>query len=180
MKIIETPISGLYVLEPVIHEDKRGCFLELYNSASFKEIGINNNFVQENLSKSSYGVIRGLHFQKGEYAQAKLATVLKGRVFDVAVDLRKGSSTYGQWYGVELSESNKRLFFIPRGFAHGFSVLSKEAIFTYKCDNFYAPQSEDGINYADPTLAIDWQIKPEDVIVSEQDKIRPFLKDLFL
>lgn len=178
MKIIETPIRGLYVLEPVIHEDKRGCFLELYNSTSFKEIGIENRFVQENLSKSTYGVIRGLHFQKGEYAQAKLATVLKGCVYDVAVDLRKDSPTYGKWYGVELSEFNKRLFLIPRGFAHGFSVLSEEAIFTYKCDNFYVPQSEGGINYADPTLAIDWQIKPEDVIVSEQDKNRPFFKDL--
>jgi dTDP-4-dehydrorhamnose 3,5-epimerase len=180
MKIIETPISGLYVLEPVIHEDQRGCFLELYNSKSFKEIGISNSFVQENLSKSSYGVIRGLHFQKGEYAQAKLATVLKGCVYDVAVDLRKDSPTYGQWYGVELSESNKRLFFIPRGFAHGFSVLSKEAIFSYKCDNFYAPQSESGIYYNDPMLAIDWLIKPEDVIVSEQDNNRPCLKDLYL
>lgn len=180
MKIIETPINGLYVLEPVLHEDHRGYFLELYNSKSFKEIGINNNFVQENLSKSSYGVIRGLHFQKGEYAQAKLATVLKGCVYDVAVDLRKDSPTYGQWYGVELSDSNKRLYFIPRGFAHGFSVLSKEAIFSYKCDNFYAPQSESGIYYDDPMLAIDWLIKPEDVIVSEQDNNRPCLKDLYL
>lgn len=178
MKKIETPIEGLYILEPLLHEDKRGCFLELYNSDVFNKIGIHNNFVQENLSKSTYGVVRGLHFQKGDYAQAKLATVLKGRVFDVAVDLRKSSTTYGQWYGVELSESNKRLFFIPRGFAHGFSVLSEEAIFTYKCDNFYAPQSEGGINYADPTLAIDWRIPPQDIIASEQDINRPYLKDL--
>ena len=138
MKLIETPLKDCYVIEPIIFEDDRGYFYEKYNEKRFENLtGLNGHFVQDNISKSSYGVLRGLHLQKGEYAQAKLVSCLEGEVWDVAVDLRVDSPTFGQWYGVELTAENKRQFYIPRGFAHGFSVLSDIAIFTYKCDNFY-------------------------------------------
>ena len=156
MKLIETPLKDCYVIEPIIFEDDRGYFYEKYNEKRFENLtGLNGHFVQDNISKSSYGVLRGLHLQKGEYAQAKLVSCLEGEVWDVAVDLRVDSPTFGQWYGVELTAENKRQFYIPRGFAHGFSVLSDIAIFTYKCDNFYNKESEGGILWNDTDLNID-------------------------
>ena len=155
MEIVETPIKDLIVVRPDVFADSRGYFTELYNENRYRAYGIDNNFIQDNLSRSSYGVVRGLHLQKGESAQAKLVKVIVGKVWDVAVDLRQGSSTYGEWFGVELSDENHLQFLIPRGFAHGFSVLSPTAIFSYKCDNLYNKQAEGGIIYNDPTLAID-------------------------
>ena len=178
MNIIKTPIEGLLVIEPQVFKDARGYFVETYNEQRYKEAGIDAQFVQDNQSCSSYGVARGLHFQRPPYTQAKLVCCTVGRVLDVAVDIRKGSPTYGQWFGVELSEENKRQFFIPKGFAHGFSVLSKQAIFTYKCDNLYHPEADGGILLNDPDLAIDWQIPEELRILSEKDKKHPLLKDL--
>lgn len=178
MKIISTPIEGLLVIEPQVHADSRGYFVETYNEKRYREAGIDAQFVQDNQSCSCYGVVRGLHFQRPPYSQAKLVCCTVGRVLDVAVDLRKGSKTYGQWFSVELSEENKRQFFIPRGFAHGFSVLSEQAIFTYKCDNLYHPEADGGILLNDPDLAIDWQIPEEKRIISEKDKHHPLLKDL--
>lgn len=177
MNIIETGIPGLFVLEPLVHEDKRGYFLEVYNQETFKALGITTKFVQENQSKSSYGAIRGLHYQLEPYSQAKLAHVISGKVYDVAVDLRHGSPTYGQWYGVELSAENKRMFFIPRGFAHGLSVLEDDTVFCYKCDNLYHPESEGGILFSDPDLNIDWKVPTDKVIVTPKDQVRPLLKD---
>ena len=177
MEIIKTSIPDLLIIKNRVFQDPRGYFVETYNEKTFAENGITTKFVQDNRSKSSYGVIRGLHYQLNPYSQAKLVSVVVGKVFDVAVDLRKNSPTFGKWYGVELSDENHLQFLIPQGFAHGFSVLSKTAIFSYKCDKFYAPQSEGGIIYNDPMLNIDWQIPAEKVAVSEKDLMLPMLKD---
>lgn len=173
MEIVETPIKDLIVVRPDVFADSRGYFTELYNENRYRAYGIDNNFVQDNLSRSSYGVVRGLHLQKGESAQAKLVKVIVGKVWDVAVDLRQGSSTYGKWFGVELSDENHLQFLIPRGFAHGFSVLSPTAIFSYKCDNLYDKQAEGGIIYNDPTLAIDWKVPVCEMILSDKDLLLP-------
>ena len=177
MNVIKTDIEGLVVLEPRVFGDSRGYFFESFNARTFEEAVGNVNFVQDNESKSSYGVVRGLHFQKPPHAQAKLVRVVKGKVLDVAVDLRKGSPTFGKYVAVELSEDNHRQVFIPRGFAHGFSVLSDEVIFQYKCDNYYAPESE-AVAWDDPDLAIDWRVPADKVLLSEKDKKHPFLKDI--
>ncbi len=177
MNIIKTPIEGLLVLEPQVFRDSRGYFVETYNEQRYREAGIEAQFVQDNQSCSSYGVVRGLHFQFPPYSQAKLVCCTVGRVLDVAVDLRKDSPTFGQWYSVELSEANKRQFFIPRGFAHGFSVLSEQAIFTYKCDNLYHPEADGGILLSDPDLKIDWQVPVEQRIISEKDKKHPKMEE---
>lgn len=170
MNYIQTAIEGVWVIEPKVFNDQRGYFFEAWKQAEFDEhIGRHVSFIQDNESKSSYGVLRGLHYQKGEFSQAKLVRVIKGRVLDVAVDLRKHSATFGQYVAVELSEENKRQFFIPRGFAHGFLVLSDEAIFTYKVDNVYAPQAEASIRWNDETIGIDWPIDTKDVLTSEKD-----------
>jgi len=178
MNVIRTDIEGLAVIEPRIFKDPRGYFFESFSERDFAEQVAPVKFVQDNESKSSYGVIRGLHFQKPPYAQAKLVRVVKGKVLDVAVDLRVGSPTYGKHYAVELSEDNHRQFFIPRGFAHGFSVLSEEVIFQYKCDNYYAPQSEGSVIWNDPDLGIDWGVPAEKAVLSEKDNRNPRLKDL--
>ena len=177
MEFKETSIKGVYIIEPKVFNDARGYFFEAWKQAEFNEKIGPVNFIQDNESKSSRGVLRGLHYQKGEWAQAKLVRVIKGCVLDVAVDLRPGSPTYGQHVSVELSEDNKRQFFIPRGFAHGFLVLSDEAIFTYKVDNVYAPQAEAGIRWDDPALGIEWPIDPAKVLTSEKDLRQPLLKD---
>ncbi len=169
MKIIETGIENLLILEPKIFEDERGYFFESFNKLVLKEKGISYDFVQDNQSKSQYGVIRGLHYQLNPYAQTKLVRVIKGKVLDVAVDLRKNSKTFGQYFSVELSEENFRQFLIPRGFAHGFSVLSDYAIFFYKCDNYYNKKSERGILYNDSKLNIDWKIPKNKIIISQKD-----------
>lgn len=158
MEIIKTQIEGVLIIEPRLFKDERGYFFESFNQKEFEDKICKTTFVQDNESKSTYGVVRGLHFQKPPFAQSKLVRVVKGSVLDVAVDIRKDSPTFGQHVAVELTEDNHRQFFIPRGFAHGFSVLSKEVIFQYKCDNFYAPQSEGAIAWDDPNLGIDWQI----------------------
>lgn len=178
MNVIRTEIEGLAVIEPRIFNDPRGYFFESFSERDFCEQVAQVKFVQDNESKSSYGVIRGLHFQKPPYAQAKLVRVVKGKVLDVAVDLRVGSPTYGKHFAVELSEENHRQFFIPRGFAHGFSVLSDEVIFQYKCDNYYAPQSEGSVIWNDPDLAIDWGVPQDKAVLSEKDGRNPYLKDL--
>ena len=178
MNIIQTEIPGLVIIEPRIFGDSRGYFFESFSEKNFKEQVADADFVQDNESKSCCGVVRGLHFQKPPHAQAKLVRVVKGRVLDVAVDLRKGSPTYGKHVSVELTEENHRQLFIPRGFAHGFAVLSEEAIFQYKCDNYYAPQSEGAIAWDDPDLGIDWGVPAESVILSEKDSHHPALKDL--
>jgi len=176
-KFIETPIKDLYVIEPTIFGDHRGYFMETYNENEFKKAGLNVDFVQDNQSKSKKGVLRGLHFQY-EYPQGKLVRVIKGKVFDVAVDLRKNSKTYGKWYGVYLSEENKKQFYIPEGFAHGFLVLSDEAEFTYKCTDFYHPEDEGGIIWNDPDIGIKWPIEQiEEVILSNKDKRWKLLKE---
>lgn len=173
MKILTTPLKDCYIIEPTIFEDERGYFYEKYNEKKFEELtGIIGHFVQDNISKSSFGVLRGLHLQKGEHAQAKLVSCLEGKVFDVAVDLRLDSPTFGQWHGIELSEENKLQFYIPRGFGHGFSVLSETAVFTYKCDNFYNRESEGGVLWNDSDLKIDWKLPLEDIILSEKDKVQ--------
>lgn len=177
MPFIQTKIKDVVVFEPRIFTDDRGYFFETYNEKLFNDNGITAKFVQDNQSKSSYGVIRGLHFQKGEHAQAKLVRVLQGSVLDVAVDLRAGSETYGKYVAVELSDVNNLQLFIPRGFAHGFSVLSRTAVFAYKCDNLYCKESEGGIDCNDPDLGIDWQIPAEDRVLSEKDKLHPLFKD---
>lgn len=175
MNVIETGIEGLVVIEPKVFGDERGYFFESFNEREFTEKVGPVHFVQDNESKSRYGVVRGLHFQKGEFAQAKLVRVVRGSVLDVAVDLRAGSPTYGKWHAEELTEENHRMMFIPRGFAHGFSVLSEEVVFQYKCDNLYCPSAEGAIAWNDPALAIDWRIPRESVILSEKDKHHPFL-----
>ena len=177
MEIIETPIKDLFIIKPRVFADARGFFFESYNETNYKADGIDIHFCQDNQSKSSYGVIRGLHYQLNPQSQSKLVSVVQGSVWDVAVDLRKGSSTFGQWYGVELTEENHLQFLVPQGFAHGFSVLSETAVFTYKCDDFYSPTLERGIMYNDPALAIDWKISADKAIISEKDTKHPFLKD---
>lgn len=180
MNYIKTSIDGVWILEPTVFYDERGYFTETYNQIDFdKHIG-KIVFVQDNESKSSYGVLRGLHYQKGEMSQAKLVRVLKGCVLDVAVDLRKSSSTFGQYVSVELSEENKRQFFIPRGFAHGFLVLSDEAVFTYKVDNRYAPECEASILFNDPQIGINWPIESEKMILSSKDLKAVCLSDAIL
>lgn len=177
MDYIKTDIEGVYVIEPKVFNDARGYFMEAWKQAEFNEQIYKVDFIQDNESKSSYGVLRGLHYQKGDLSQAKLVRVIKGKVLDVAVDIRKSSPTFGKHVMVELSEDNKRQFFIPRGFAHGFLVLSEEAIFTYKVDNPYAPQAETGIRWNDPDLAIEWPIDFSEVQTSEKDLKQPFFKD---
>lgn len=177
MEIVATPLDGCFIIKPAVFNDSRGCFFESFNEKRFNEqSGLNVHFVQDNQSMSSYGVLRGLHFQKGEYAQAKLVRVLKGEVLDVAVDIRAGSKTYGQHYSVHLTEENKLQFFVPRGFAHGFVVLSEVAEFFYKCDNYYNKGYEGGLHYADPFLNIDWKMPVEKLLVSEKDQVLPFLE----
>lgn len=178
MNVIETAIPGVVIIEPRIFSDARGYFFESFNQREFDEKVRPVRFVQDNESKSSYGVLRGLHFQKGKDVQSKLVRVVKGAVLDVAVDIRKGSPTFGKWVSAELTEENHRQFFVPRGFAHGFSVLSEEAVFQYKCDNFYAPQSEGAIAWNDPDLNIDWRIPAENIQLSLKDSNHPLLKDL--
>lgn len=177
MEFKETEIKGVYIIEPRVFSDARGYFMEAWKKAEFEEHIGKVDFIQDNESKSSYGVLRGLHYQKGASSQAKLVRVIKGKVLDVAVDIRRSSPTFGRHVMVELSEDNKRQFFIPRGFAHGFLVLSDEAIFTYKVDNAYAPQQDAGIRWNDPQLAIEWPIDSKDVLTSEKDLNQPFLKD---
>ena len=177
MNIIKTSIEGLVILEPRLFQDDRGYFFESFNQGEFESNVCQTTFVQDNESKSSYGVIRGLHFQKPPFTQSKIVRVIKGSVLDVAVDIRKGSPTFGQHVAVELTGENHRQLFIPRGFAHGFAVLSDEVLFQYKCDNFYAPQSEGGIAWNDPDLNIDWRIPKDKIILSEKDKIHPILKE---
>lgn len=177
MNFVETEIKGVFIIEPKVFNDARGYFFEAWKQAEFESNIGHVDFIQDNESKSSYGVLRGLHYQKGEYAQAKLVRVIKGRVLDVAVDVRKSSPTFGKHVMVELSEDNKRQLFIPRGFAHGFLVLSEEAIFTYKVDNVYAPQAEAGICWNDPALGIKWPIDSKAVLTSEKDLQQPLLKD---
>jgi dTDP-4-dehydrorhamnose 3,5-epimerase len=169
MNFIQTEINGLWIIEPQVFTDPRGYFMETFKQSEFDQHVGQTHFLQENESKSTYGVLRGLHYQKGEWAQAKLVRVISGRVLDVAVDLRRTSPTFGRWVSVELSSDNKRQFFIPRGFAHGFAVLSEEAIFAYKVDNIYAPQAEASIRYNDETLNIDWLIDPAHVQLSPKD-----------
>lgn len=177
MEIIQTPIEGLIVIKPRVFNDARGFFFESYSEKKFTENGINIHFCQDNQSKSAYGVVRGLHYQLNPHSQTKLVSVVQGAVWDVAVDLRKNSATFGQWYGVELTEENHLQFLIPQGFAHGFSVLSQTAVFTYKCDDFYNPALERGILYNDPALNIDWKIPADKAIISEKDTKHPLLKD---
>ena len=179
MNFIKTKIDGVFIVEPRVFADSRGYFFESYNMKDFIQNGINANFVQDNQSKSSYGVIRGLHSQMGQYAQAKLVRVLRGTVLDVAVDARPGSPTFGQHVAVELSAENNRQLYIPRGMLHGFSVLSDRAVFAYKCDNFYNKESELGVRFDDPDLAIDWRIPADKVIASEKDKIAKRFYDAF-
>ncbi len=180
MNIIETEIQGVCIIEPKVFGDSRGYFFESFSKKEFESKVGPVEFVQDNESKSCYGVVRGLHFQKPPHAQAKLVRVVKGKVLDVAVDLRKDSPTYGRHVAVELSEDNHRQVFIPKGFAHGFSVLSEEAVFQYKCDDYYAPETEGAVAWNDPELNIDWRIPADMMILSEKDKRHPELKDLKL
>ncbi|NRT70254.1 dTDP-4-dehydrorhamnose 3,5-epimerase [Clostridium beijerinckii] len=176
----KTSIDGVYIIEPKVFGDNRGYFMETYNREDFSGSGLNMNFVQDNESRSSKGVLRGLHFQR-KHSQGKLVRVTKGEVFDVAVDLRTGSSTYGKWEGVVLSEENKKQFYIPEGFAHGFLVLSDEAVFNYKCTDFYAPEYDGGVMWDDKDINIEWPMDGiENIILSEKDKKHPKLKDLDL
>ena len=178
MNFIKTDIEGVFIVEPKIFNDERGYFFESYNEAEFHKNGITNKFVQDNQSKSSYGVIRGLHCQLGEHSQAKLVRVLEGKVLDVAVDIRKGSKTFGKHVAVELSAENQRQLFIPRDFLHGFSVLSDTAIFAYKCDNLYCKESEFGIRYDDPEIGVDWKVPSDKVITSAKDNLAHNLSDI--
>ncbi|NTS42070.1 dTDP-4-dehydrorhamnose 3,5-epimerase [Flavisolibacter sp. BT320] len=177
MPFQQTHISGLLIFEPTVFEDSRGYFFEAFNENSFREEGVDTRFVQDNQSKSSYGVIRGLHYQLPPYAQSKLVRVLEGRILDVAVDIRNGSPTFGQSLAIEISAENKKQLYIPAGFAHGFSVLSETAIVFYKCDQFYNKEYEGGIRYDDPALRIDWQIEKKREIVSEKDLTLPLFAD---
>lgn len=178
MDVIKTAIKGILIIEPSIFADARGYFFESFNAKEFAEkTGLNITFVQDNESMSSYGVMRGLHFQRPPFTQSKLVRCVKGAVLDVAVDIRKGSPTYGQHVEVELTEENHRQFFVPRGFAHGFAVLSEIAVFQYKCDNFYAPQADGGVNILDGGLGIDWRIPMDKAILSEKDTRHYCLKD---
>jgi dTDP-4-dehydrorhamnose 3,5-epimerase len=173
MKIIKTPLPGLVIIEPRVFEDDRGYFFETFHQERYIEAGISEPFIQDNESKSARGVIRGLHYQIGDYSQAKLVRVVRGSVYDVALDLRKDSPTFGKWFGIELNEKNKKQLFVPRGFAHGFSVLSKISIFSYKCDNLYNKEAERSINPFDAMLGIDWKLADTEQIVSEKDRLAP-------
>ena len=177
MNVIKTKIDGLVIIEPKLFVDERGYFFESFNQRDFTSAVGNVTFVQDNESKSSYGVLRGLHFQLPPYSQSKLVRVIDGKVLDVAVDLRKSSPTYGQYVSVELTADNHRQLYIPKGFAHGFVVLSQQAVFQYKCDEFYHPEAEGAIAWNDPAINIDWQIPAEDIILSAKDKIHPVLQD---
>ncbi|MDO4488333.1 MAG: dTDP-4-dehydrorhamnose 3,5-epimerase [Eubacteriales bacterium] len=170
-------IEGLYVIEPTVHRDARGYFVETYNKNDFEAAGLKMNFVQDNQSKSTKGVLRGLHYQK-QFPQGKLVRVLSGSVYDVAVDLRSGSETFGMWYGVELTDENMKQFYIPEGFAHGFMVLSDEAVFAYKCTDFYHPGDEGGLMWNDPEIGVEWPMDIEPLL-SEKDKVQPNFKDTF-
>ena len=178
MNVIKTKIDGLVIIEPKLFVDERGYFFESFNQRDFTSAVGNVTFVQDNESKSSYGVLRGLHFQLPPYSHSKLVRVIEGKVLDVAVDLRKSSPTYGHYVSVELTADNHRQFFIPKGFAHGFIVLSQQAVFQYKCDEFYHPEAEGAIAWNDPTINIDWQISAEDIILSAKDKSHPMLHDI--
>lgn len=171
MEVIKTEIEGVVIIEPRIFKDDRGYFYESFSQREFEEKVCRTTFVQDNQSKSSYGVLRGLHFQKPPYCQSKLVRCIKGAVLDVAVDIRKGSPTFGKYVAVELTEDNHRQFFVPRGFAHGFAVLSDEAVFQYKCDNFYNKESEGSVAWNDPQLAIDWRIPADKVLLSDKDRL---------
>lgn len=178
IEVKKTDIEGVLIIEPKVFGDARGYFLESFNAKEFTEkTGLNINFVQDNESMSTYGVMRGLHFQRPPFTQSKLVRCVKGAVLDVAVDIRKGSPTYGQHVAVELTENNHRQFFVPRGFAHGFAVLSETAVFQYKCDNFYAPQADGGISILDESLGIDWRIPTDKALLSEKDTKHALLKD---
>lgn len=177
MEVIKTDIEGLVIIEPKVFKDARGYFFESFSQREFEQKVRKVNFVQDNESMSSYGVMRGLHFQRPPYSQSKLVRCVKGRVLDVAVDIRKGSPTYGKHVAVELTEDNHRQFFVPRGFAHGFAVLSETAVFQYKCDNFYAPEADGGISIKDESLGIDWQIPIQSALLSEKDLKHLCLKD---
>lgn len=177
MKVVKTGIEGVVIIEPEVFEDARGCFFESYSRRDFDAAVGKTEFVQDNESVSRYGVIRGLHFQRPPHAQAKLVRAVRGKVLDVAVDIRRGSPTFGRHVAAELTEYNRRQLFIPRGFAHGFAVLSETAVFQYKCDNFYAPQSAGAIAWDDPALAIDWRVPRGEAILSEKDKSLPALSD---
>lgn len=178
IEVKKTDIEGVLIIEPKVFGDARGYFLESFNAKEFAEkTGLNINFVQDNESMSSYGVMRGLHFQRPPFTQSKLVRCVKGAVLDVAVDIRKGSPTYGKHVAVELTEENHRQFFVPRGFAHGFAVLSETAVFQYKCDNFYAPQADGGISILDGSLGIDWRIPTDKALLSEKDTKHALLKD---
>lgn len=180
MKFTEQKIKGVWVIEPSVFKDERGYFMESYRQQDFDETIGKTNFIQDNESKSSRGVLRGLHYQTGEYAQAKLVRALIGSVLDVAVDIRKSSPTFGQYVAVELTDQNKKQLFVPRGFAHGFVVLSEEAIFTYKVDNIYAPQHEASIIWNDPTIGIDWSIDESDLLLSPKDKAGKLLAEAII
>lgn len=175
MKIIPTPLKDLYIIEPAVFIDNRGFFYESFNEKKLHETGLKYNFIQDNHSKSSYGVLRGLHYQNDPYAQAKLVRVTQGRVLDIVVDIRKGSPTYLQHFALELSDENKLQLLIPKGFAHGFAVLSQTCEFLYKCDNYYDKASEGGIAYNDPSLNINWMIPEKDIILSEKDTHNPIV-----
>ena len=177
MEVIMTAIEGVVIIEPKVFKDQRGYLFESFSQREFEAKVRKINFVQDNESMSSYGVMRGLHFQRPPYTQSKLVRCVKGKVLDVAVDIRKGSPTYGQHVAVELSEDNHRQFFVPRGFAHGFAVLSDTAVFQYKCDNFYAPQADGGISIKDDSLGIDWKIPTDKAVLSEKDTLHCCLKD---
>ena len=177
MEVFKTPIEGLLVIEPKVFRDARGYFVEMYNEKRYREAGVDATFVQDNQSCSSFGVVRGLHFQRPPYTQAKLVSCAEGRVLDVAVDLRKDSPTYGQHVAVLLTEENHRQFFIPQGFAHGFAVLSESAVFQYKCDNFYHPEADGGISILDESLGIDWGLTMEEALLSEKDTKHPKLAE---
>lgn len=178
MTIEKTPIEGLLILHPKVFRDERGYFFESYHQRYLQELGIGQSFVQDNQSMSCYGTIRGLHFQKGEWAQAKLVRVVCGAVYDVAVDLRPGSPTFAQWYGIKLSAENQKMFYIPRGFAHGFAALKDDTVFLYKCDNFYCPDADGGLYYHDSDIGIVWPIPVADRIISAKDAALPRLKAL--
>lgn len=177
MNICKTELDGVVIIEPAVFGDSRGYFFESYNAIKFREQGLDANFVQDNESKSRYGVLRGLHFQKAPYAQAKLVRAVTGRVLDVVVDIRRGSPTFGRHVAVELSGENKRQLFVPRGFAHGFVVLSPEVVMAYKCDNIYMPSHERGVSFRDPALGIDWQVPQEELILSPKDLQNPPLEE---
>lgn len=178
IEVVKTEIPGVLIIEPKVFGDDRGYFMESFNAREFAEkTGVDITFVQDNESKSRFGVLRGLHFQLPPYAQSKLVRVVKGKVLDVAVDIRKGSPTYGKYVTCEMTEENKRQFFVPKGFAHGFCVLSDEAVFQYKCDDFYHPEAEGAIAWDDPDICIPWPLVTDNVVLSEKDKHHPYLKD---